>query len=343
MDVGQHVLQVHNPDSAECQHSGVTCNSCGSVDFTGIRYKCAHCFDLDLCARCEASDNDMPQLTTQRNRSHTSSHVLLKIPFALLQPVNELATFPIESLPLQPPCVPGHQVQVHDGVSCSQCRVSPIIGDRFICANCPTWFNLCSHCERTSNHQRNHVMFKLRRPFINASHRQPPLLDAELYPNELCWGYRMIVSAGHTSSSAHNVIRSKVIGTNSSLSALLAQQLQWSWADDLQLVELCNSRHASEQTMLPLQHLELRSTEKFRFGLLSQKCTSEIYLRYSVLWCFNHKLCGVMSMLDFTPGLQPNGLSALVLRLKQLVFAQLKHDWVPLIIIAIIRHTRHWR
>jgi hypothetical protein len=34
------------------RHLGYICDSCGAVDFPGYRYKCAVCFDYDLCAQC---------------------------------------------------------------------------------------------------------------------------------------------------------------------------------------------------------------------------------------------------------------------------------------------------
>ncbi|CAG0923941.1 unnamed protein product, partial [Notodromas monacha] len=34
------------------EHSGVTCDSCKTADFKGLRFKCLKCFDFDLCQTC---------------------------------------------------------------------------------------------------------------------------------------------------------------------------------------------------------------------------------------------------------------------------------------------------
>ncbi|KAI9272536.1 hypothetical protein BY458DRAFT_508547 [Sporodiniella umbellata] len=50
------------------QHSSVVCDHCdGSIN--GIRYKCGHCPDYDLCEKCEEKSAE----------SHTKGHIFLKI------------------------------------------------------------------------------------------------------------------------------------------------------------------------------------------------------------------------------------------------------------------------
>ncbi|MCJ1308850.1 hypothetical protein MMC25_002505 [Agyrium rufum] len=48
-------------------HRGVTCNRCGIMPIRGIRYRCANCFDHDLCEQCESM------------QSHDKTHILYKI------------------------------------------------------------------------------------------------------------------------------------------------------------------------------------------------------------------------------------------------------------------------
>ncbi|KAJ8019585.1 Next to BRCA1 protein1 protein [Holothuria leucospilota] len=48
-------------------HEGVTCDACKKA-IVGIRYKCGHCPDFDLCEKCEASGT-----------KHDENHVFLKI------------------------------------------------------------------------------------------------------------------------------------------------------------------------------------------------------------------------------------------------------------------------
>ena len=48
-------------------HRGVSCSSCNIYPIRGIRYRCANCFDFDLCEACEAL------------QSHIKTHVFFKI------------------------------------------------------------------------------------------------------------------------------------------------------------------------------------------------------------------------------------------------------------------------
>ncbi|KAI9888021.1 MAG: hypothetical protein M1823_000142 [Watsoniomyces obsoletus] len=48
-------------------HRGVTCNSCNTMPIRGVRYRCANCFDFDLCEICEGMS------------VHPRSHLFYKI------------------------------------------------------------------------------------------------------------------------------------------------------------------------------------------------------------------------------------------------------------------------
>ncbi|KAI9894929.1 MAG: hypothetical protein M1814_000149 [Vezdaea aestivalis] len=49
-------------------HRGVTCNSCGAHPIRGVRYRCANCYDYDLCEGCEAGGD-----------VHTKTHLFYKV------------------------------------------------------------------------------------------------------------------------------------------------------------------------------------------------------------------------------------------------------------------------
>ncbi|KAF4974333.1 hypothetical protein FZEAL_8762 [Fusarium zealandicum] len=50
-----------------CVHRGCQCNACGMVPIRGVRYRCAHCADFDLCETCEAQG------------VHIKTHIFYKI------------------------------------------------------------------------------------------------------------------------------------------------------------------------------------------------------------------------------------------------------------------------
>jgi len=56
-------------------HYGVICDVCDD-DILGVRYKCCHCVNYDLCEKCEALEG-----------SHNPSHILLKIRVPLERPL----------------------------------------------------------------------------------------------------------------------------------------------------------------------------------------------------------------------------------------------------------------
>eukprot|EP00698_Gefionella_okellyi_P019658 TRINITY_DN6058_c0_g1_i1.p1 TRINITY_DN6058_c0_g1~~TRINITY_DN6058_c0_g1_i1.p1 ORF type:complete len:225 (-),score=40.22 TRINITY_DN6058_c0_g1_i1:541-1215(-) len=52
---------------------------------------------------------------------------------------------------------------VHEGVTCSNCQKTPIVGIRWKCSLC-TEVNLCEDCERQAPHFFDHPMLKMRVP-----------------------------------------------------------------------------------------------------------------------------------------------------------------------------------
>jgi hypothetical protein len=86
---------------------------------------------------------------------------------------------------------------VHRGVMCNGCRVQPIQGIRYSCANCPD-YDLCEDCEANQIHIKTHIFYKVRIPApLLGYHRptaptwypgKPHLLTEELrekFPNAL--------------------------------------------------------------------------------------------------------------------------------------------------------------
>ena len=47
----------------------------------------------------------------------------------------------------------------HEGIKCSNCKVNPILGPRFMCPQCHE-FNLCYLCEENLDH--SHALLKVK-------------------------------------------------------------------------------------------------------------------------------------------------------------------------------------
>lgn len=117
-------LTEQKGEKEEQTHRNIKCDGCGMFPIIGIRYKCTVCTDFDLCATCEAKD------------VHTTSHALLKIK--------------------EPP-----RADIHFGVTCDGCSVSPIQGTRYKCTVCPN-YDLCDSCEAENKHPAGHPLIKLK-------------------------------------------------------------------------------------------------------------------------------------------------------------------------------------
>ncbi|KAI4911765.1 hypothetical protein J4E90_006582 [Alternaria incomplexa] len=68
---------------------------------------------------------------------------------------------------------------IHRGITCNGCDEKPIRGTRWHCANCPD-FDLCSNCEATNSHYKNHIFYKVRvpAPYLSLQKQEP------LYPGK---------------------------------------------------------------------------------------------------------------------------------------------------------------
>eukprot|EP00048_Salpingoeca_helianthica_P010134 m.144895 g.144895 ORF g.144895 m.144895 type:complete len:401 (-) comp15019_c1_seq7:99-1301(-) len=69
---------------------------------------------------------------------------------------------------------------VHRGITCNHCRMSPLRGIRYKCANCID-FDLCENCEPQDHHCPGHVFVQLRIPLPPLCNPRKCLL-APLYP-----------------------------------------------------------------------------------------------------------------------------------------------------------------
>ncbi|KAF9047190.1 hypothetical protein BDZ89DRAFT_1099279 [Hymenopellis radicata] len=174
---------VEPPDPSDeefMKHPGVKCAHC-LLDIVGARFHCAICDSVDICANCESAG--LPGNLDSADGGHTSSHILIKIPFPL--ETTEVQTASRRAIHLWTGrdavnTVMGPLDSSDHDVLCSACA-QPISGIRYQCANCPSkpvGFNLCSHCETKSYmfHDPTHVFFKLPRPVDKQIESQYPMI-----------------------------------------------------------------------------------------------------------------------------------------------------------------------
>jgi len=69
---------------------------------------------------------------------------------------------------------------VHRGITCNLCKVGPVRGIRYKCANCID-YDVCEACEAADTHNRNHVFVKIKVPIPPLANPRATLLQP-FYP-----------------------------------------------------------------------------------------------------------------------------------------------------------------
>jgi len=121
-------------------HQGVNCDNCrGPV--VGNRFKCLICTNVDFCEGCEAKQ-------TTNAPGHEDIHPLIKV----------RETEPYKQWPM----LMNRDAWVHKGFACGLCRVSPIVGVRYMCSQCG--LHICEACEARGTHDTRHSRLKFSVP-----------------------------------------------------------------------------------------------------------------------------------------------------------------------------------
>lgn len=63
---GAYDVLLFDNASTGVKHSNIVCDGCKRYGIAGIRWKCAQCFDFDLCTQCYMSDKHDLNHTFQR-------------------------------------------------------------------------------------------------------------------------------------------------------------------------------------------------------------------------------------------------------------------------------------
>lgn len=203
-------------------HEGVRCRACNVEPIVGVRYHCASCVKgADFCEECERNG-----MAIRKSTQHTESHLMLKLATPIrgddvaevISHVMGLTTKRLieqASTPSSSSVSPSVQtsntsssaehsmtstntsqsINVAAAVRCSFCS-TPILGVRYMCANCPInsasshdGYNLCHSCEAHSLKCHDPAHF-----FIKIS-AVPPLAGVERLPLGERW-YVLDVTQG---------------------------------------------------------------------------------------------------------------------------------------------------
>ncbi|CAB4377613.1 uncharacterized protein OCT59_003956 [Rhizophagus irregularis] len=121
------------------------CNVCNKY-IVGVRYKCGHCDDFDICSNCETSNHD-------RN------HVFIKIKRPI---IND--RFVKTALLPEFQFIEQNEQDIDHKAICNVCH-KKIRGVRYKCGHCAK-FEMCVNCEAYpfNLHDQTHVFIKIRRP-----------------------------------------------------------------------------------------------------------------------------------------------------------------------------------
>ncbi|RHZ80223.1 hypothetical protein Glove_138g26 [Diversispora epigaea] len=137
------------------------CNVCSKY-IAGIRYKCGHCDNYDICDKCESSN-------------HYSTHVFIKIK----RPIDNDRFIRTALLP-EFKLIEKDENDIDHQIICSVCNKN-IKGIRHKCGHC-VGFELCVNCEAYpfNLHDPSHVFLKIKRPVHIDSNE--PILPPDFRP-----------------------------------------------------------------------------------------------------------------------------------------------------------------
>ena len=159
-------------------HYGIICNGCRIDPLVGKRYKCTVCKDFDFCENCYERNkaNHFHEFELIEKSQFPNVYNSIKSSFNLSDYGYFDYIFPFFQSPYhhnkkrkrnddQPNINnttfsnPNYK-NIHFGVQCDGCGVSPIIGTRYKCCVCDN-FDYCEQCEKKYREEHYHKFQKL--------------------------------------------------------------------------------------------------------------------------------------------------------------------------------------
>ena len=135
-------------------HYNVICDGCQASPIEGKRYKCKTCGDFDYCEKCyeafkNSHNHEFSVMEKPDNESIYMSNLNLSVD-GYNNFYNNLKRRRIENNSTN-----SNFRNIHFGVECNGCGVSPILGCRYKCSVCDD-YDLCEECEKKMAKEHGH-------------------------------------------------------------------------------------------------------------------------------------------------------------------------------------------
>lgn len=159
------VSQLRSPSSilkdfdAPSIHTHISCNECNVGPIVGIRYKCTLRVDFDLCEACEKKSAQPHPMIKIYHSNQMENNDSIFVAMDLSDPRDSMETYRRLRNKFRRACetyTVSDQTydfkteeanQIHIGITCNDCGMTPIKGARFRCVQRRN-FNLCENCEK---------------------------------------------------------------------------------------------------------------------------------------------------------------------------------------------------
>ena len=145
-------------------HYNVICDGCQANPIEGKRYNCKTCDNFDYCERCyeafkNSHNHEFSVMEKPDNENIYMSNLNLSVNgynnFNILFHNNNMKGRRIENNGTN-----SNFRNIHFGVACNGCGVSPILGTRYKCSVCDD-YDLCEECEKKLAEEHGHPFLKI--------------------------------------------------------------------------------------------------------------------------------------------------------------------------------------
>ena len=145
-------------------HYNVICDGCQASPIEGKRYKCKTCGDFDYCEKCyeafkNSHNHEFLVMEKPDNENIYMSNLNLSVN-GYNNFYNQFHNNNLKRRRIENNSTNSNFRNIHFGVACNGCGVSPILGCRYKCSVCDD-YDLCEECEKKMAEEHGHNFLKL--------------------------------------------------------------------------------------------------------------------------------------------------------------------------------------